>query len=247
MPDLDSDGDGDDAPADGGAAADRGGAADDDEAEADRLAAAVLLTSGGGTTPPPLPPPGDARNAVAPNAGAAPGPPPPRPPRPGGNDLGTLRRPLEALTGVNLATVRVHYAPHLARTLGARAFFYGADIFLGHGASSRVVAHEGAHAAQQAAAGRAGVQRWMDPTQSSLSPAELYTWNDFDIVMGIEVLFNHLEPTDLDDSERESGIPNLGLLIDAAMARRIDLGDNLLSRLPASAAPKMPAATPCSP
>ena len=77
-------------------------------------------------------------------------------------------------------------------------------------------------------------------------PCRTVYLNDFDIVMGIEMLLNHLEPTDLDDSERESGMPNLGLLIDAAMARRIDLGDNLLSRR-RRAPRRMPAATPCLP
>ena len=62
----------------------------------------------------------------------------------------------EARLGTSLAHVRVHQGPGaiaLTRALDARAFTYGADIWLGEGESTadrRLMAHELAHVAQQA-------------------------------------------------------------------------------------------------
>ena len=70
-----------------------------------------------------------------------------------------LRGQVEPFLGVDLGDVRVHQDPgtQLAtHTIGARAFAYGQDVFLGPGESATdvgLMAHELTHVAQQGAAG----------------------------------------------------------------------------------------------
>lgn len=79
--------------------------------------------------------------------------------------------------GRDFSDVRVHDDP-LARSataaMGARAFAYGADVFLGPGESDRdlgLMAHELTHVAQQGAAGQRAPQRLVEVGASD-SPAE---------------------------------------------------------------------------
>jgi hypothetical protein len=196
------------------------------EAAADRVADGAMRASAFAT-----PSPGeklDARSAAA--------APRERPmaARSGGEPLGRLRAPLERIAGVDLGGVRVHRAPRLARALGARAFTRGGDIFVAGAVGDRVLAHEAVHVAQQFRAGRVALQRWSDPTQTSLDPADLATWGDEDVLEGIDLLVPHLAALANDDPARDSGIENLRLLIDQAAMRRVAIPPGTLTRLPAS-------------
>lgn len=196
------------------------------EAAADRVADGAMRASAFAT-----PSPGeklDARSAAA--------APRERPmaARSGGEPLGRLRAPLERIAGVDLGGVRVHRAPRLARALGARAFTRGGDIFVAGAVGDRVIAHEAGHVAQQARAGRTAIQRWSDPTQTSLDPTDLATWGDEDVLEGIDLLVPHLAALANDDPARDSGIENLRLLIDQAAMRRVAIPPGTLTRLPAS-------------
>jgi hypothetical protein len=77
----------------------------------------------------------------------------------------SVRRTLEARMGYDFAGVRVKtdsQAANLCRTLGARAFTQGNDIWLGRGESVnnlRLMAHELTHVVQQGAAGRANADQ----------------------------------------------------------------------------------------
>ena len=75
----------------------------------------------------------------------------------------TVRLPIEASLGADLRHVRVHQGPEAAaaaQSVGARAFTFGADIFLGARESPLdvgLMAHEAAHVLQQQ--GKAVIQR----------------------------------------------------------------------------------------
>jgi hypothetical protein len=115
--------------------------------------------------------------------------------RPGGSTLGTLQRPLETISGISLASIRVHHAPQLSQALNARAFAYGPDIFADSGVSNLVLAHEAVHAGLQMRTGQARVQRWADPTREVLNPAEIETWSDAEVTEGISMLATCLPRT----------------------------------------------------
>lgn len=61
---------------------------------------------------------------------------------------GAIRSRAEALSGINLSGVRVHYDSQRPAVLGAQAFTRGSDIFLG-GGQARHLAHEAWHVVQQ--------------------------------------------------------------------------------------------------
>ncbi len=73
---------------------------------------------------------------------------------------GAVQTRVEPYLGVDLADVRVHDDPtsrQATAAIGARAFTYGQDVFLGPGESGgdvELMAHELTHVAQQGAAGR---------------------------------------------------------------------------------------------
>jgi hypothetical protein len=88
----------------------------------------------------------------------------------GGSPLpGPLRATMEASIGADFRGVRVHTdaeSAQLSRSLGARAFTHGRDIFLGAGrhdpastSGQRLLAHELTHVVQQGAAPRLGGRR----------------------------------------------------------------------------------------
>jgi hypothetical protein len=197
------------------------------EAQADRLASIALhagATSSSGVRPD--------------NTG-----PVPPPARPGGAPLTGLREPLEAVTGMSMASVRVHDAPHLGRALRARAFAHGSDIYAGSGASNLMLAHEAIHTAQQALTGRAGIQLWIDPTQGLLTDAEVETWNNDQVISGISALVSYLEPSVLSEDTRAGGTANLRILIHAAFVRQMTIPEGLLNKLPAGTIPEASEAT----
>lgn len=73
-----------------------------------------------------------------------------------GASLGSdVRRKIEPHLGADLSEVRIHgdaTARAASAALGARAFTYGADIFLGQGEAAddtRLIAHEATHVVQQ--------------------------------------------------------------------------------------------------
>ncbi|WP_224248134.1 eCIS core domain-containing protein [Hyalangium gracile] len=128
------------------------------EQEADRLAEAALghgraVSSAASTASPGLEGPVDAGTERAIHAARGQGQP----------LVGSLRAPLEQALGLELGGVRVHLderAHGLSRSLGARAFTVGQDLFFQRGeynpatAEGRhVIAHEVAHVAQQSASG----------------------------------------------------------------------------------------------
>jgi hypothetical protein len=132
------------------------GAADDPaEREADAIAARVLGGSGGGEPPP--------RGANDPLGGLEVGPDVSRDierARGGGSPLpGSLRRELEPGFGTDFSNVRVHTdhrADALNRSLQARAFTTGTDLFFRSGeyapgsqGGKEIIAHELAHVVQQ--------------------------------------------------------------------------------------------------
>ena len=90
---------------------------------------------------------------------------------------GAVSARVGAHLGVDLGGVRVHGDP-LAReatqAMGARAFAYGADVFLGPGESGTdlgLMAHELTHVAQQGAAGQHALQRQVQVGDAG-TPAE---------------------------------------------------------------------------
>jgi hypothetical protein len=84
-----------------------------------------------------------------------------------------VRRTLEARMGYDFAGVRIKtdsQAANLCRTLGARAFTRGSDIWLGRGESVsnlRLMAHELTHVVQQGAAGRANADQLLGQQSGS--------------------------------------------------------------------------------
>ncbi|MGI5154097.1 eCIS core domain-containing protein [Microbispora sp. CA-102843] len=95
-----------------------------------------------------------------------------------------VRVPMEQALGVDFTDVRLHTdseADHLSRSLGARAFTSGRDIFLRRGqtdltgpAGRELIAHELTHVVQQGSggAGEGVIQRWYtdeDPRRAQLS------------------------------------------------------------------------------
>ena len=91
-------------------------------------------------------------------------------------DTGVAAR-VGAHLGADFTGVRVHSDPlaqQATAAMGARAFAYGADVFLGAGESGAdvgLMAHELTHVAQQGAAGQRAVQRAVQVGDAN-SPAE---------------------------------------------------------------------------
>ncbi|HMN30865.1 MAG TPA: DUF4157 domain-containing protein, partial [Caldilineaceae bacterium] len=112
-------------------------------------------------TTPPAPAPTTGQGVPAPTATTI------RNPRAGQPLSPLLRHQLETPLRMELSAVRVHSGPgaaEAARSLGARAFTHGSDIFLGPGESAqdtRLIAHEVTHVVQQTSAPAAtpGIQR----------------------------------------------------------------------------------------
>lgn len=198
------------------------------EADADRLADAILRAdSPAGMTGAPAQPAAPDERAERLIVASTPR-------RSGGATLGHLRPPAEAVTNVDLGGVRVHEAPHLTRALGARAFARGADIYAGHDTTDRVMAHETAHVARQARTGRPLLQRWSDPTTTSLVAEDVETWSDADLVEGLELLVDQIAPVDrsVPEGPAEAQDDNLRLIVRTAVAHHTDLPGGLLSRIP---------------
>ena len=83
----------------------------------------------------------------------------------GGSALdATIRQTVESHVGADLSHVRVHSderAHNASESIGARAFTYGSQVFLGPGESATdlaLMAHELTHVVQQGAAGQLGTQ-----------------------------------------------------------------------------------------
>ncbi|GIV84415.1 MAG: hypothetical protein KatS3mg052_1422 [Candidatus Roseilinea sp.] len=125
-------------------------------AEVQAMPAAPAVGPAGGEAPP------EVERALAANRGA--GAPLPQP----------TRATMEQHFGVDLSAVRVHTGPQaeqLNRQLGAQAFTWGNDIYMGAGkynpatqAGQRLLAHELTHVVQQAGGARRQVRRLMAST-----------------------------------------------------------------------------------
>ncbi|HWK88697.1 MAG TPA: DUF4157 domain-containing protein, partial [Longimicrobium sp.] len=124
--------------------------------EREAEAVAERAASARAAAPPAAPPPPD-----APRGGPGASSPSPRlrPPGAGEPLAEGVRARVEPVLGADLGGVRVHTGPavaRVARSLGARAFTHGSDVWLGAGESpldARLLAHEAAHVVQQGAAG----------------------------------------------------------------------------------------------
>ncbi len=89
-----------------------------------------------------------------------------------------IRGDVESHVGYDLSSARVHddsHAQSAAAQMGARAFTYGSDVFLGRGESAgdkRLMAHELTHVVQQGHGGQATAQAWREGEAHESAPAE---------------------------------------------------------------------------
>ena len=115
-----------------------------------------------------------------------------------------------------------------------RAFTHGSDIYTGSRTDTRVLAHETAHVAQQVSGGIRRVDRWSDPTSTSLTGPEVAGWTDAQVREGLALLLDQIAPVNrsVSEGDPEAAHENLRLLVVAAVSRHIGISDDLLARIP---------------
>ena len=156
------------------------------EQEADQVAQRVVSSVAATSAPPPVIPAGVRsrlrRKAAGPSPDSSVGAS--SLPRSGGEAIpADVRERIEPVVGADLRAVQVHSGPEaelVADRIGARAFSYGPEIWLGHRADSRdmrLMAHEITHVVQhERGAGTAGVIR----RDSNPQPEAAEDWSRFE-------------------------------------------------------------------
>jgi hypothetical protein len=151
-----------------------------------------------------------------------------------------VREQVEPVVGADLSAVRIHTsssAQAAAKGLNAKAFIHQQHIWLGPGQSAadvELLAHESAHVVQQSSGGRVAVQRWSDPTASSLTAEDVAIWSETDLLDGLRALLDQVSPVDrsVAESDPATSDRNLHLIIVTAVSNSIDIPDDLIARLP---------------
>ena len=147
-----------------------------------------------------------------------------------------VRERVEPLVGADLSHVRVHddvQANQTAASLNARAFTVQNHIWLGPSQSAsnvQLMAHEATHVVQQSGTARPAIQRWVDPTTATLTPDEVSTWSERELMLGLTMLLDQTTPVNqsVPEVDPEATDTNLKLIISAAVSNHIDIPDDLL-------------------